>query len=108
MTDADSEAESRRQYPTIDRIGHELRTPLTVVIGMCELLHNDLPHDDSLKELAARVAANAWHLHAVVERLISELHQAGYMGPDELAPLQPDNSSQFPGPDSSPLVPRNQ
>lgn len=108
MTDADSGEESRQSYPAIDRIGHELRTPLTVVIGMCELLHNDLPHDDSLKELASRVAANAWLLHAVVERLIIELHQAGYTGPPGTELQQPDNRSHVPGPDSPPPIPGNQ
>lgn len=108
MTDADSSEESRRAQLAIDRIGHELRTPLTVVIGMCELLHDDLPNDNALKELASRVAANAWLLHAVVERLIDDLYQAGYTGPAGAELPQPDNVSRFPGPDTHLPVPRDQ
>lgn len=83
MTDTDSWNENRQPLQAIDRIGHELRTPLTVVIGMCELLHDDLPNDNDLKELASRMAANAWLLHTVIERLIDDLYQAGYTGPAE-------------------------
>lgn len=106
MTDVENGEASRRPYQAIDRISHELRTPLTVVIGMCELLHDDLPNDDALKELASRLAANAWVLHTVVERLITELYQAGYTGSDGSEPPQPDNISRFRHPDS--FVPRPQ
>lgn len=96
MADIDSWGASPRPHPAIDRIGHELRTPLTVVIGMCELLRDDLPNDDALKELASRVAANAWLLHAVVERLIDELYLAGYTGPPAPEMQQTENISHFP------------
>ena len=107
MTDIDNGDASRRPHQAIDRISHELRTPLTVVIGMCELLHDDLPHDDALKELASRLAANAWLLQTVVERLINELYQSGYTGPDGPQPPRPDNISRFPSPDSLLPTPQN-
>ena len=107
MTDADNGEASRRPHQAIDRISHELRTPLTVVIGMCELLHNDLTNDDALKELSSRLAANAWLLHTVVERLINELYQSGYTGPDSAEPTRPDNISRIPDPESPLPRPRN-
>jgi len=75
---------------------------------MCELLHEDLPNDDALKELASRLTANAWLLHAVVERLIDDPYQSGYTGPAIAEFPQPDNISHFPGPDPLLPVPRNQ
>ena len=107
MTDVENGEASRRPHQAIDRISHELRTPLTVVIGMCELLHDDLPNDDALKELASRLAANAWALHTVVERLITELYQTGYTGPDGPELPQPDNSSHLPSMDQRSPMPQN-
>ena len=81
MTDASIGSQGSEQpQVAIERISHELRTPLTVVIGFCELLQDGRSDDDSIKEFASRIAANAWELHAAVERLISELHSASYTG----------------------------
>jgi hypothetical protein len=86
MTDAAVDGQSPEQpHVAIERISHELRTPLTVVIGFCELLQDERPTDDSIKEFATRIAANAWQLHAAIERLISELHSADYTGPPPAA-----------------------
>jgi signal transduction histidine kinase len=82
MTNAQREAEGADEpHVAIQRISHELRTPLTVVIGFCELLTGERPDDDSIKEFAARICANAWQLHSAVERLVMELQIANYTGP---------------------------
>lgn len=89
MTDATIEGRSPEQpHLAIERISHELRTPLTVVIGFCELLQDGGSDDDSIKEFASRIAANAWQLHAAVERLLSELHTADYTGPPGVNTVQ--------------------
>jgi light-regulated signal transduction histidine kinase (bacteriophytochrome) len=79
---------SEDPHVAIERISHELRTPLTVVIGFCELLQDERPEDDSIKEFASRIAANAWQLHAAVERLLTELHSAAYTGPPAIDTVQ--------------------
>lgn len=108
---ADASIESRSPEPphvAIERISHELRTPLTVVIGFCELLQDEQPGDDSVKEFASRISANAWQLHAAVERLISELHSAAFTGPLGIDTVQyaddpdrEDRASLYPRPPSS-------
>lgn len=81
MMDAHTDDDTlERPLVAIQRISHELRTPLTVVIGFCELLQDNPPDDDSIKEFAARISVNAWLLASAVERLITELHNAEYTG----------------------------
>lgn len=89
--------DSSQPHPAIRRISHELRTPLTVVIGFCELLQDEQPDDDNVREFASRISANAWVLHAAVERLIKELHSADYTGPPAPDHLQYDHGSIWAG-----------
>jgi hypothetical protein len=90
--------DSPQPHPAIRRISHELRTPLTVVIGFCELLQDDQPDDDNVREFASRISANAWVLHAAVERLIKELHSADYTGPPMPDHLQFEHSTDWSAP----------
>jgi hypothetical protein len=84
-------------HPAIRRISHELRTPLTVVIGFCELLQDEQPDDEHVREFASRISANAWVLHAAVERLIKELHSADYTGPPTSDQIQFDPGTDWAG-----------
>lgn len=95
--------DSPQPHPAIRRISHELRTPLTVVIGFCELLQDEQPDDDNVREFASRISANAWMLHAAVERLIKELHSADYTGPPAPDQIQFEHRSDWAS--APPLVP---
>lgn len=87
--------DSPQPHPAIRRISHELRTPLTVVIGFCELLQDERPDDDNVREFASRISANAWVLHAAVERLIKELHSADYTGPPTPDQIHLDHATDW-------------
>jgi hypothetical protein len=89
--------DSPQPHPAIRRISHELRTPLTVVIGFCELLQDEQPDDENVREFASRISANAWMLHAAVERLIKELHSADYTGPTIPEHIQFEHGTDWSG-----------
>ncbi len=68
-----AEQANRAKSQFLSTLSHELRTPLTAVIGLADLLGEDIvgPTNPKQKEYLARIRAGAWHLVSIIDEILT-------------------------------------
>lgn len=66
----DAEAASRAKSGFLANMSHELRTPLTSIIGFSDILCDDSPEPEGVKEAAGIISTNAKHLLTLINDIL--------------------------------------
>jgi DNA-binding NtrC family response regulator len=69
---ADKLAADERQQRLVATLAHEINNPLTPIIGMAEMLLEDLPPDHPSRAYVRAISAAAWRIRDVVRNLCEE------------------------------------
>jgi DNA-binding NtrC family response regulator len=73
-------AADTRQHRLVATLAHEINNPLTPIIGMAEMLLEDLPPDHPGRAYARAISAAAWRIRDVVRNLCEETEAQGGEG----------------------------
>jgi signal transduction histidine kinase len=73
---ADTSPDTRQQR-LVATLAHEINNPLTPIIGMAEMLLEDLPPDHPGRAYARAISAAAWRIRDVVRNLCEETEAQG-------------------------------
>lgn len=58
----------RREFSA--NVSHELRTPLTTILGLSELIYNDMVNEKDIKEFGGKIKAESQRLLTLIEDII--------------------------------------
>jgi ActR/RegA family two-component response regulator len=74
---AEEPAADARQQRLVATLAHEINNPLTPIIGLAEMLLEDLPPDHPSRAYVRAISAAAWRIRDVVRNLCEETESQG-------------------------------